>query len=231
MTTEFLPGESAIAVRTVLTLFAAIPATILAASFSKLPDRSFRRACKAGLLTFLSWLLFTAISFKASNSTIGLLCDVAGFFIRASIFELTYRTTFKKGVIGAILFSLSSAIFTLLMTIILGFGFSYLMLALFGALQQNQLHTTATFSTNMRLHCVRTEIGKYYNTHGHLPDTLDEVSTSCGAIDFFGRPILYKITGPTTAEFASLGKDGKAGGIGADEDLLVLFLAPTPSPK
>ena len=225
MELEFLPGQSAVAVQVALSLFVAIPAVMLAASLLNLPDRSFRRAAKAGLFVFLSWLLFNNLAFNAPN--LSLLFDSADFFVRASIFELTYKTTFKRGFFAAILFWFSSAILKLLTAIVLGFVFSYLFLGFFG--MQTRKHFVSNYS-NVRLQTVRSELVKYYNTHGRFPDTLDEVSANCETIDFFGRPILYKITGANTAELSSLGQDGKVGGSGADEDIDIVLMLPTPSP-
>ena len=110
-------------------------------------------------------------------------------------------------------------------------GFFYFVLALLGAEQQKQYGSQAQFFTsysNVRMQTVRTEVIKYYNTHGRLPDTLAQVSATCETNDFFGRPILYKTTGANTAELSSLGRDGKVGGSGADEDTGIVLTVPTP---
>lgn len=224
---EFLPGESAIAVRVVLSLLVAIPATMLAALFSSLPERSIGRAIKAGFLIFLSWLFFTVVSFNITNSVVSLLFDIADFLLKVSIFELTYKTTFKRGIVAGLLFLLCSTLLTLVMVAILGVCFAYFALALFSAEQQKQL---APVRSKARLHSVETEVVKYHAAHGGFPESLAEISGSVVTDDLFGRPILYKITGANTAELSSLGQDGIPGGIRENSDTTVIITLPKSSP-
>ncbi len=130
---EFLSEDTSIAVHCTVSLIVAIPATMLAASFSSLPERYFRRAVKAGFLIFMSWLFFTVISFNIANPTVSLMCSIADFFVRTSFFELTYKSTFTRGMIAALLFFLISSVLAILATMVLGVGFGYLFLAMLGA--------------------------------------------------------------------------------------------------
>lgn len=132
---QFLPGDSAIAVRWALFILVTMPATMLAASLSGLPERSFRRGAKASLLILLSWIFFTVLEFRTTeslelNSLLSLFILIADLFVRTSILEMTYKATFKRALAAAVLFKLISWPLMLLASMILGTGFGYLVLAI-----------------------------------------------------------------------------------------------------
>jgi hypothetical protein len=132
---QLLPDDQAIAVRWVLCILVPIPATMLAASLSGLPDRSFRRGLEASLLILLSWMLYALLeSSLESSPRVPLFILTVDLFVRTSILEMTYRTSFKRALAAALLFLLvSSVLISLLSFLVVGVGVGYLvMLMLFG---------------------------------------------------------------------------------------------------
>jgi len=132
---QFLHGDSAIDVRWVLLILVTIPSTMLAASLSGLPERSLRRGLKASLLILFSWMLYALlVSSLDSSPRVPLFSLTADLFVRTSILELTYRTTYKRALAAALLFLLVfSVLISLLSFLVVGVGVGYLvMLMLFG---------------------------------------------------------------------------------------------------
>jgi hypothetical protein len=132
---QFLHGDSAIDVRWVLLILVTIPSTMLAASLSGLPERSLQRGLKASLLILFSWMLYALlVSSLDSSPRVPLFSLTADLFVRTSILELTYRTTYKRALAAALLFLLVfSVLISLLSFLVVGVGVGYLvMLMLFG---------------------------------------------------------------------------------------------------
>jgi len=84
--------------------------------------------------------------------------------------------------------------------------------------------------TRTRMRIVQRRILDYYSTHGKLPSTLSSLRPESGHVDgevadAWGAGIGYRVVG-TQVILESLGRDGKPGGVGENQDIGLLFSAP-----
>lgn len=81
--------------------------------------------------------------------------------------------------------------------------------------------------TITRIGVTQVRLRAYWKTHGRLPPNLSDLPLSPGrdnaTVDGWGRSLLYSVTGTSLVTLSSLGADGRAGGTGLDEDIVVSF--------
>ena len=79
--------------------------------------------------------------------------------------------------------------------------------------------------TETRLDLAFERIQAYWNLHGKVPKEPSELPDmpDCSMRDGWGREFHWKSDGKRTVSVWSLGRDGKKGGSGEDEDMVITF--------